>query len=150
MLYRASENNFSIAEFHKKCDNINNTLVLEKTQFDKVIGGFNAQKWNEVASNYSYDSKTFIFSLSLKQKLTNQTNQKSIYCYTGYGPTFGAGWDMAICDKADSNASSYSGVIITYNINGLYQNNQAAYTAFSGQTSGYQHTIKEWEVYQVL
>ena len=74
LLYRASENDFSVAEFHEKCDNVNNTLVLMETEFGKVVGGFNAQKWNE-NSGYSYDSQTFIFSLSLKQKLNNQTGE---------------------------------------------------------------------------
>ena len=46
LLYRASENIFSAAEFHNKCDNVNNTLVLMETEFGKVVGGFNAQKWN--------------------------------------------------------------------------------------------------------
>lgn len=28
LLYRASENNFSALEFHKKCDNITDTFTL--------------------------------------------------------------------------------------------------------------------------
>lgn len=28
LLYRASENNFSVAEFHKKCDDISHTLTI--------------------------------------------------------------------------------------------------------------------------
>jgi hypothetical protein len=31
LLYRASDNGFSIKEFHKQCDHIPNTLTLVKT-----------------------------------------------------------------------------------------------------------------------
>ncbi len=45
LLFRASEHNFSAAEFHKHCDGFENTLVIAKTQSDKVIGGFTPNKW---------------------------------------------------------------------------------------------------------
>lgn len=31
LLYRATENNFSAAAFHKKCDGMSNTVMIAKT-----------------------------------------------------------------------------------------------------------------------
>jgi hypothetical protein len=40
LLYRASDNGFSVERFHEKCDGIANTLTLVWTEFDRKIGGF--------------------------------------------------------------------------------------------------------------
>ena len=39
-LFKASEHNFRAVAFHKKCNNISDTLVLVRTEFGKIIGGF--------------------------------------------------------------------------------------------------------------
>lgn len=67
-MYRASENNFSIAKFHQNCDNKSDTLVIAKTEFGRIVGGYTPLKWNSNAANYGNDveRKTFLFSLSLK------------------------------------------------------------------------------------
>lgn len=46
LLFRASEHYFSASEFHKHCDGVQNTLLIAKTEFDKVIGGFTPNKWH--------------------------------------------------------------------------------------------------------
>ena len=50
LLYRASEHNFSSAQFHQKCDDKPNTLVIVQTEFDKIVGGFTAKSWNQSGS----------------------------------------------------------------------------------------------------
>ena len=45
LLYRASQNEFSVAKFYNKCSNIPNTLILIKTEFNKIIGGFTPLCW---------------------------------------------------------------------------------------------------------
>lgn len=45
LLFRASENEFFIKEFYKKCSDIKNTLIMIKTEFGKVIGGFTPSVW---------------------------------------------------------------------------------------------------------
>ena len=34
--------------------------------------------------------------------------QHAVYCYPGYGPTFGGGHDVHIADNANGNRQSYS------------------------------------------
>ena len=55
LLYRASEHKFSAQSFHKKCDNIADTLTLVKTEFGKVIGGFSHYAWNAAKQKYVTD-----------------------------------------------------------------------------------------------
>lgn len=45
LLYRASEDKFSIEKFYEKCSNIPHTLILIKTDFDKIIGGYTPLIW---------------------------------------------------------------------------------------------------------
>ena len=44
-LFRASEHGFSVASFHQKCDNQEDTLVLIRTEFGKTIGGYTHYPW---------------------------------------------------------------------------------------------------------
>ena len=48
LLFRASEHNFSAKAFHQKCDNIEDTLVLIRTQFGKTIGGYTHYPWKSI------------------------------------------------------------------------------------------------------
>lgn len=47
LLYRASENKFSMEKFYEKCSNIHNTLIVMKTEFDKIIGGYTPLTWKK-------------------------------------------------------------------------------------------------------
>jgi hypothetical protein len=47
-IFRASENEFSIAKFHEKCDNKGPTLIVAKSeQYEKIFGGFISINWNK-------------------------------------------------------------------------------------------------------
>ena len=48
LLYRASENNFSAATFHKKCGDRPNTLTIVKTEFGKTVAAFTPYAWHSV------------------------------------------------------------------------------------------------------
>lgn len=39
-LFKASNDGFSAFEFHKKCDNINNVVVIIKSKLGNVFGGY--------------------------------------------------------------------------------------------------------------
>jgi hypothetical protein len=70
-LYRASENNFSVKQFHSLCDNQADTFVIVKTEFNKIIGGYTPIPWKSTANTLHSDIRkdSFLFSLSLKQKM---------------------------------------------------------------------------------
>jgi len=68
LLFRASEKKFDIRDFHKACDEINNTLVLIETEFGKVIGGYTPIAWRSTKKHWAPDKQqeSFVFSLNLR------------------------------------------------------------------------------------
>ena len=69
-IFRASPN-FSVAEFHQKCDNKKDTLTLIRTEFGKTIGGYSHYEWNSnFGGNWVHhkDRRAFIFSLDMMEK----------------------------------------------------------------------------------
>ena len=97
MLYRATMDGGDTINFHKKCDNILNTLILVKTEYRR-FGGFTPIPWSTIG-DYKYDPemKTFVFSLDNKKiyYLKDKGNQ-AVYHHKECGPCFGAGFDIGI------------------------------------------------------
>jgi hypothetical protein len=118
LLYRASDNGFFISKFHEKCDGIANTLTVIETEFNKKIGGFTPCAWDSPQySEYEADNlkESFIFSLTNNDKFTLRTQERAAFHCSIYGPTFGLGFDLHVCDKADSQNNSSAKVCRIYN-----------------------------------
>ena len=84
--------------------------------------------------SYGYTSIAFIFSLRnreglgpFKSMVTNSTY--AIYRNSGYGPTFGRGWDIHIADYANSNTQSHTNFGHSYSVPSGVQNR---YTILAG------------------
>lgn len=93
-------------KFYENCSNIPNTLILIKTEFNKVIGGFTPLIWKKyegVIKNRLEDPslQSFIFSVTEKEKLPLTEKENATY-YLSYapGPRFGKEGcaDLWICD----------------------------------------------------
>ena len=118
LLFRASEHQFAAEAFHSKCDGINDTFVLVRTEFGKTICGYTHYKWNEwlkknLGSNYVIDSgrRAFLLLMEQQQKVVPQIDAGIIVCDNGWGPYFGGyyGWNpLKICDNCNSEANSTS------------------------------------------
>lgn len=106
-LFRASENGFSALKFHEICDNIPNTMVLVKTEFDKVIGGYTPVPWNSSKKHWAADKslESFIFSLDMKERFGLNLAQFAIACNPEKGPIFGC-CDICIVDKGNIEKSN--------------------------------------------
>ena len=103
LLFRASEHGFKAQAFHEECDNVENTLVLVRTNYEKTIGGFSKYKWDySLVGDYvnSPDKSAFLFSLSLKDKMVPQSSQKLIRHRLNFGPCFGES-DLGISDNCN-------------------------------------------------
>jgi hypothetical protein len=89
--------------YHKKCDNINNVLVLIESNFRKLFGGFTT---NYVSSGFithenEKQEKDFIFSLSEKtvfRKITsgNGYRRYSIFNCSNSFPIIGCCYDSCL------------------------------------------------------
>ena len=97
-LYQATIDGGAPINFHKKCDNIPNTLVLIKSEGQRRFGGFTPIPWkSEEIGVYVKDieKKTFIFSLDKKKIYYLKHTNCAVY-HKNYGPNFGRGPDIGI------------------------------------------------------
>ena len=156
LLYRGSRDGFSAAEFHKKCDNVANTLVLVKTEYGKTIAGFTEAAWNSVANNYVHgtNKKCFLLSLDMREKMVPNEQSYLIYCHPNYGPTFGKySHDLFIADNCNNNRNSHANFPHCYNREGIefkYKSEQSTVQKFVGSTSGCYFRVVDYEVFKVV
>ena len=91
LIYRATRDGDSIENFHSKCDNIRNTLMIVETTTGYIFGGFTSVGWNNNKGKDIYDNKAFCFSLNLK-KIYNIINPNYALHIQSNGsrPSFGS------------------------------------------------------------
>ena len=94
-LYQATIDGGECSIFHKKCDNIPNTLTIIKSAGYRRFGGFTTVEW-DTSGKFKDDKKSFLFSLDKMKIYSYKNNGKAIYCHKDYGPTFGAGYTIKI------------------------------------------------------
>ena len=103
LIFRASEHQFRARAFHQCCNNINDTLILIRTEFGRTIGGYTHYKWNNERKNSSEyvddpAKRTFLFQLDLHQIFKPISGESLIACKHYRGPIFGKG-DLQIVDE---------------------------------------------------
>ena len=101
-LYRASEDGGDPNEFHKRCDNIPNTLILIKSKGNRRFGGFASVTW-ETPKIYTskIDINSFLFSLDKNKIYPRNVKSKADNCCWGdRGPSFGSAHDISISGNA--------------------------------------------------
>ena len=94
-LYQATIDGGECSIFHKKCDNIPNTLTIIKSAGYRRFGGFTSVEW-DTSGKFKDDKNSFLFSLDRMRIYNYKNNGKAIYCHKDYGPTFGAGYTIKI------------------------------------------------------
>ena len=142
LLWKGSIDGFAAGMFHGKCNDQGPTVTVVLATTNYVFGGFTKQSWkgNDV---YVHDPEAFIFSLNHKTKHNKQKNNNSIHTHPNYGPTFGGGQDIYICDKCNANNNNYSNSNSTYEL----PSDTDGKVYFAGAPN---FTVKEIEVYAVI
>ena len=145
-LYQATIDGDGSINFHSKCDNIPNTLVIIKSAGNRRFGGFTSQTWKSNSNGWVDDKNAFLFSLD-KQKIYSYKNDNyAIFNYTNYGPTFGNGYCIYIgsnCIQTKSSYTNESNQSCSYNFNG--DNN-----ALSEDGKCSHFYAVEYEVFQII
>ncbi|GBC17620.1 BTB/POZ domain-containing protein [Rhizophagus irregularis DAOM 181602=DAOM 197198] len=146
LLFRASRDGKTPADFHAKCDNKGTTIVILKIpNLEQILGGYNPINWNSNCQ-WKYTSDSFIFSF------TNRNNFRTaevgyikktdydcaIHCHQNYGPAFGEGYDLY--QDNDGNWKSFNSCSY-YKINIPLGNEVGGYNAFN---------VEDYEVFQVV
>ena len=138
LIYRGSRNGFRAEDFHEKCDEKKNTIVVVQARNGRRFGGFTEAKWDK-SNGYKSSSTGFLFSLDNKEVYYNKKNEYDIYCYSDKGPTFGGGHDLFIDDNCNKDNESFD------NSNHSYDTYGKKY-ALAGTKYFY---VEEYEVYQL-
>ena len=97
-LYQATIDGGEPINFHKRCNNIPNTLVLIQSEENKRFGGFTPIPWaSDNLGKKDIKNTTFVFSLDDKKiYYLKNTNSTAVYHHEKYGPYFGEHEDIAI------------------------------------------------------
>jgi hypothetical protein len=114
LLYSATRDGFASNIFHDKCDNKGPTLVVVQNSNRFLFGGYAADSWDSSGAHKNSPG-CFLFTLTnpynippSKYSSTNNAGVNAMHCNVGYGPTFGSGHDLYICNNANTQAGSYT------------------------------------------
>ncbi|XP_028392215.1 uncharacterized protein LOC114516827 [Dendronephthya gigantea] len=123
LCYRASRDGWKGEDFHRKCDEVGPTVTLVKCGIN-VFGGFTDQSWKKAQASpqtFKHSDVSFLFSLRNKDNLKPfkcpievHANEKAIWCYPGFGATFGGFRDLHISGNANTTQNSLSYLGSTY------------------------------------
>jgi hypothetical protein len=152
LLYRATRDGFTCQAFHSKCDGKGNTITIIKSHLNYVFGGFASSAWNSSGS-FINDPNAFLFSLrragvSFKDKFTVKRAEYALYGNSRYGPTFGGGDDIFICNQSNTNTGSCCNFGSSYNLPNGYTYGGNAKDYLAGNWNKW--TTTEIEVYQIV
>jgi len=92
LIYKGSLDGFSSKDFHSRCDSIEKTITIIKSNAGHIFGGYTDKAWSS-KPGYIYDSNAFLFNLvnnsyqSLKIKCSDP--EHAILNDLNYGPRFG-------------------------------------------------------------
>jgi len=143
MLFNSAKDGDSSTTFHYHCDGVFPTVTVIYDTSKRKFGGYSTQNWCQSASGASYARapESFIFNLTNKQKfeLNDPYFQNAIYRHTSYGPTFGSGHDLYLCNNCRSNNSSCN--------KSAYNTGNTNLLGGNGSTS---FQVSNYEVYQVI
>ena len=113
LIYRASQDGFEASQFHDKCDDKQNTLIIIKSTNGNIFGGYTEQSWS--GNDFKVDLNAFLFSLINKDnkplKMKCIKPDLAIRCSNYIGPNFG-NYDLEI--SSESNLKFYSRSNIGY------------------------------------
>ena len=123
MLYRASDNNFTSESFHKFCDNHAGTIVIIKSNYGNIFGGYTSIPWSSPSvddcmnlSVTAFDEKSFLFTIRDRSESSHINYipklhlPESLLCGSvtlcrDLGPTFGH--DIQIVKQCNDNHRHY-------------------------------------------
>ncbi|XP_065837366.1 uncharacterized protein [Oscarella lobularis] len=149
LIYRGTRDGFAASSFHTFCDNKGPTITLIKSVGDCIFGGYSDVSWTSRGA-YIESTDAFLFAFVSNGLGTTpfrgrvfQNAGNAMYDNSGYGPTFGGGFDLYIASDSNSNTNSYMNWGNTYELPDGYTHGG------SGQTwiCGYNFQTIEIEVF---
>jgi hypothetical protein len=152
LLFKATKDGFQASKFRQTCCNTIHSVTIVKSVQGYIFGGFNAAQWS-TNNQYQFNQGCFLFSFKAPSgnnavKLDNNgphhSNQYSTYNGANYGPTFGGGHDLYICDNSNVQNQSYTNLGHSYSLPGYTYGQTNIQSWMAGS---YNFTTAEIEVY---
>ena len=144
-LYQATIDGDGAINFHSRCDNIPNTLVVIKSAGNRRFGGFTTIPWTSSNGEWKDDPNAFLFSIDKQKIYSYKKNGYAIYNYKDSGPIFGSGFTIYIGPHCIQDKKLYTYEpcsSCSYNFNG--DNNALS------ESGGNYIYASEYEVFQVI
>ena len=144
LIFKMTKDGSEGKNFHKFCDKKGPTLILIKTNKNRIFGGFTPLDWeNNAKPKYDQSNQTFIFSLNLNKKFDMiNIDKKAIQGFsTDYGPNFGD-YDFGLT-KNLKEGMTYANSSCNY-----LSNDELELTGGKGNDDTF--VTEEFEVYQVI
>ncbi|KAH3761727.1 hypothetical protein Pelo_6441 [Pelomyxa schiedti] len=120
LLWRGSDHGFGGAKFHELCNNITPTLSIVRTTTNYICGGYtNIQFDNCNDYRGGCGGRTFVYSLVRAGTTTGtilrcRDHHYCICCRPDYGPTYGGGHSLYVCNNSNTTIGSYANVHPSY------------------------------------
>ena len=137
LIYKATVDGDKAVDFHSKCDQAENSLVLVETDKNARFGGFTSCSWSGNCEE-KFDENAFVFSLNKFKIYDIIPGSKAIACYPNCGPVF-LGCQIRIYDDAFTNGGSTFKKGLNYNTEEDFE-----------LTGGEEHfNVKDIEIYSI-
>ena len=110
LLYSGSIHEWSLEDFHRRCDLKGPTISLFKVKDGDCIGGYTEAEWSSDGKKHICDNDTFLFNLSCSRLFPNKNTGKEIFCTSDEGPSFGINELCASIEpfNGEKNCTSYA------------------------------------------
>ena len=149
LIFRGSEHGFKADKFHQFCDGKYPTLILVKSNFGKIFGGYTKCKWNSNENWVHDDSRTsFIFSVHNSSKHMIKHPKYAIYCGKAHGPIFGKGYDIYISNNCNVNNNSFCNLGNSYSLNNTAKCDSIESKSYLSGNVNFK--VTELEVFQIF
>ena len=129
LIYRATRDGDSYDNFFNKCNEINNIVLLVKSNNNSIFGGFTKVGFKKVKSNKYKDDLAFVFSIDKKKIYHIKKGKDAIRCCSCCCPQFCDSTIYLLHNFLSTNRNyvnpkndNYEGFTIDYELNNGTQN----------------------------
>ena len=129
LIYRATRDGDSYDNFFNKCNEINNIVLLVKSNNNSIFGGFTKVGFKKVKSNKYKDDLAFVFSIDKKKIYHIKKGKDAIRCCSCCCPQFCESTIYLLHNFLSTNSNyvnlkndNYEGFTIDYELNNGTQN----------------------------
>ena len=147
LLYRASWDGMTAADFHRKCDGQGETVTIVKSTNGCIFGGYASVPWGKDGKGHKAPN-SFLFTLKNLHglppqcfPLKNRLDKNAVFHYSNCGVAFGKGADLIIYTPFNTNTQSHTDFVTYQDTTGK------GLSVLSGERN---FVVSEVEVFKVM